>query len=112
MISKPPTAKDVLADNHAKANENGIGNTDKSIASQSITAENKTAYDRLQQVIGETHTAIKTQMFQHLAHTLESISSRNDSRDNHQQDKEVVNRRKPRCQCTKVHDTQSYDKED
>ena len=110
MAAKPPAAEEVLADNHAKANEYGVGNADKSIAFQSVTAEDKAAYDRLEQVIGEAHATKCTQMFQHAAHTLESIPSRNDCRDNHQQDKKVIDGRKPRFQHPKIHETQRKDK--
>ena len=83
MAAEPPTAEKVLADNHAKADEDGIGDADKPIALQSVAVEDETTYDRLQQVVREAHTTKHTQMFKRLANTLECIPSRDDGRDNH-----------------------------
>ena len=73
MVLKPIAAEKVLANDHPQADENGVCDADKAIAGQSIAAEDKTADDRLEQVVGEAHAAIEAQVAQRAANTFESI---------------------------------------
>ena len=73
MAAEPPTAEKVLANDHAKTDEDGIGDADEPIALQSVAVEDETTYDRLQQVVREAHATKHAQMFQRLANTLECI---------------------------------------
>ena len=57
MVLEPQTTKGVLHNDHGQADEYGVGDAHKAIALQSISAEDKTANDGLQQIVGETHAA-------------------------------------------------------
>ena len=73
MAPKPISAKCVLDDDHGKADEYGVGDAHKAVAAKSIAAEDETADDGLQQVVGETHAAKEAEMSKHATHTLGSI---------------------------------------
>ena len=57
MGSEPIAAEDVLPDDHCQSDEHGIGDAHTPVAGQSVTAEDETADDGLQQVVGEAHAA-------------------------------------------------------
>lgn len=57
MVLEPAPSKGVLHDDHRQTNEYGVGDAHKSIAAKPIAAEDETADDRLQQVVGEAHAA-------------------------------------------------------
>ena len=109
MILEPEAGEEVLRDNHRHANHHSIGDAQLIIAGEAVAAENGAADDGLQQIVGETHAAEDAQMMEHAAETLEGIPRRDHSRDNHQEDDEVVDRLKPHLDFAKVHETQSND---
>ncbi len=109
MTAKPESGEKVLRDNHANTYHHGIGDAQFVIAGQTIAAEDGAADDGLQQIVGETHAAKDAQMMEHTAHTLKGIPSRDDSRDYHQEDDEVVDGLEPAFQIAKVHETQGDD---
>ena len=84
MAGEPETGEAVLHDNHSYANHHGIGDAQLVIAGKTITTEDSATYDRLQQIIGETHAAEDAQVMEDLAHTLEGIPRRDHCRHNHQ----------------------------
>lgn len=61
MASKPPAAEEILADYHAKTYENGISDANPSVKGQAVTIEDIATYNRLKQIVGETHAAKNTQ---------------------------------------------------
>ena len=65
------------------------------VAGEAVAAEDSAADDRLQQIVGETHTTENAEMVEHSTDALEGIPNRNDGRDDHQQDDEVVDGLKP-----------------
>ena len=73
MIVEPVSCKAVLDNNHCYTYEDGISDTQFVIAAKTIATEDGTADDRLQQIVGETHTAEDAQVMEHAAHTLEGI---------------------------------------
>ena len=73
MILKPITAEKVLADDHAQADDHSIGGTESSIAGQTITTEDGTADDGLQQIVGKTHATEDAQVMEYATNTLEGI---------------------------------------
>ena len=95
MAGKPITGKEILTNDHSTSNHNSIGNTQIAIAGQSIAAEDETADDGLEQIVGKTHATKNAEMMQHSANTPESIPGRNYCRDDHQQDNEVVDGLEP-----------------
>ena len=105
MVRKPEAGEDVLCDNHANTNHHGIGDAQFVITAQAIAAEDGAADDGLQQIVGETHPAEDAQMMEQTAHTLEGIPCRDHSRDNHQEDNEVVDGVEPAVKITKVYKT-------
>ena len=102
MILKPITAEEVLADDHAQADDHSIGGTESSIAGQTITTEDGTADDGLQQIVGKTHSAEDAEVMKYAAHTSESIPGRDYCRDNHQQDQKTVDGGGPQGKCSEV----------
>ena len=84
MASKPPAAEEILANYHAKTYENGIGDANPSVKGQAVTIEDIATYNRLKQIVGETHATKNTQMLEHLTHPLECIPCRDYYRHNHQ----------------------------
>ena len=73
MAGKPITGKEILTNDHSTSNQNSIGNTQIAIAGQTIAAEDETANDGLEQIVGKTHTPEDAEMMQHSANTPESI---------------------------------------
>ena len=73
MAGKPITGKEILTNDHSTSNNDGIGNTQIAIAGQSIAAEDETANDGLEQIVGKTHATKNAEMMQHSANTPESI---------------------------------------
>ena len=90
MVGEPVAAEDVLADDHQESHKYGVGDAQFVVAGKSVATEDETAYDGLQQVVGEAHTSEDAQVMEYAAHAIESIPGRNHSRDDHQQDDEVV----------------------
>lgn len=76
MAAKPIAGKTVLADDHRQTDEDSIGNAQLVITGQSVAAEDGTADDGLQQVIGKTHTAEYAQVMEYTANALECIPRR------------------------------------
>ena len=109
MAAKPEAGKEVLHDDHRHTNHHGVGDAQLVIAGQAIAAEDGTADDRLQQIVGETHAAKDAQMTEHAAHALEGIPRRDHSRDNHQEDDEVADRPEPVFQLAEICETQQND---
>ena len=73
MALEPIAAKGVLGDDHGQADEHGVGDAHEAVAGKAIAAEDETADDGLQQVVGETHAAKEAEVSKHAAHTLGSI---------------------------------------
>ena len=73
MAVEPIAGKTILTDDHGCTNHNGIGYAQIAIASQTVTIEDGTAYDGLQQVVGEAHAVKDAKVMQHLANFVESI---------------------------------------
>ena len=73
MVSKPEAGEAVLGDNHTNTYHHGVGDAQLIIAGQAVAAEDGTADDGLQQIVGETHTTEDAQVMEHTAHTLEGI---------------------------------------
>ena len=109
MTAEPIAGKAVLGDNHRDAYEDGIGDTQLVIATQTVTTEDGTANNGLQQIVGETHTSEDAKVVEHIAHTLECIPSRDNSRDNHQEDDKVVNGFEPHFDGAKIDESQDDD---
>ena len=95
MAGKPITGKEILTNDHSTSNHNSIGNTQIAIAGQTIAAEDETANDGLEQIVGKTHATKNAEMMQHSANAQESVPGRNHCRDDHQQDNEVVDGLEP-----------------
>ena len=106
MAGKPEAGEEVLRDNHANTYHHGVGDAQLVIASQAVATEDGTADDGLQQIVGEAHASEDAQVMKHPAHAIEGIPCRDHSRDNHQQDDEVVDGLKPQLQPAEVHETQ------
>lgn len=109
MALEPITAKRVLKENHGKANEHGVCDAHKAIASKSIATEDETANDGLQQVVGQTHASKKAKMTEHATHGVKGVPCRNHRRCNHYENEEVVNRSEPQRQIPKIHHAQHDD---
>ena len=73
MASKPPAAEEILADYHAKTYENGIGDANPSVKGQAVTIEDIATYNRLKQIVGETHASEYAEVVEHSAHILEGV---------------------------------------
>ena len=109
MTAKPVAAEGILGDDHRQTDHHGVCDAYLIVTAKTIAAEDGTADNGLQQVVRETHATKDTEMMEHSTNALEGIPGRDDSRDNHQQDDEVVDRFEPRVQATEVHKTQSND---
>ena len=109
MIAEPESGETILGDYHARSYHHGVGDAQLVVAGEAIATEDGAADDGLQQIVGETHAAEDAQMMEHAAETLEGIPRRNHSRDNHQQDNEVVNGFEPLADVAKVHESQDDD---
>ena len=95
MALEPIAAKNILYDDHSQADEHGIGDTHKPKTAQTITTEDETADDGLQQIVGETHAAKETKMTKGSANGSKGVPCRNYSRRDHHENKEVVDRCEP-----------------
>ena len=95
MTAEPVAGKEILTDNHSCSDHHGIGDTQQTIATQTVATENGTADDRLEQIVCKTHTSEDAKMMKHMTYTLEGIPARNHCRDNHQKNHEVIDRREP-----------------
>ena len=73
MTAKPITCEEILANNHSAANHDGIGNAQKMVTGQAIAAEDGTADDGLQQIVGETHATKDAEVMEHTPNALKSI---------------------------------------
>ena len=109
MAAKPIAGKAILRDDHSSTNHHSIGNTQIAIAGQTIAAENEAADDRLKQIVGKTHSTEDAEMMKHTANALESIPGRDDGRDDHQQDDEVVDGLEPEVKLAEIHKAQRKD---
>ena len=65
------------------------------ITGKPIAAEDEAADDGLEQIVGKAHAPKNAEMVEYLANALESIPGRNDGRDYHQEDDEIVDGLKP-----------------
>ena len=109
MTTEPIAGEAILGDDHRKAYENGVGNTQFVIAGEAVATEDGATDNRLQQIVGETHSAKDAQVVEHIAHALEGIPRRNNGRDNHQEDDEVVDGFEPHFNGPKVDKPQDDD---
>ena len=109
MTAKPIAGKTILTDDHRCPHHNGVCDTQRAIASQTVTAKDGTANDGLQQIVGETHASEDAKVTENLANTCESIPGGDHRRDNHQQDKEIVDGRQPRRYRTIIDDAHHDD---
>ena len=73
MAAKPIAGETVLCDDHCQTYKDGVGDAQLVIAGKAVATKDSTANDRLQQIVGETHTSEDSQVMEHIAHTLESI---------------------------------------
>ena len=78
MVAEPITGKEILTNDHSTSHNDGIGNTQIAITGKAIAAEDGTADNGLEQIVGKTHTTKDTKMMEHSAHALESIPGRDD----------------------------------
>ena len=106
MGSEPIATEDVLAYNHCQSDEHGVGDAHTSVAGQSVAAEEETADDGLQQIVGEAHSAEGAEVAECTAHRLEGIPRRDHSRNNHEEYEEVVDRCEPLLERTEARDAQ------
>ena len=95
MAAKPITGEEILRDDHSTSDHHGVSDAQLIIAGQTIAAEDEAADDGLEQIVGETHAPEDAEMMKHSADALEGIPGRDHSRDNHQQNDEVVDGLKP-----------------
>ena len=111
MVSEPIAAESILRDDHSQSDEYGIGRSNKSIAGQSVAAEDETSDNRLQQVVGQTHAAKGAEVAESVSHRAEGVPCRNHRRCDHREDEEVVDGGEPRCPVAKLHEAQHNDRE-
>ena len=109
MATKPITGEEILTNDHSASNHDGIGDAQMAITGKPIAAEDEAADDGLQQVVGEAHTPEDAEVMEHTAYARESIPGRHHSRDDHQQDDEVVDGLEPRFEFAEIHETQRKD---
>ena len=109
MGGEPIAGEEILADDHCAADHDGVGDAQIVVTGQTVAAEDGAADDGLEQVVGETHATEDAEMMEHAAHALEGVPGRDDGRDNHQQDDEVVDGLKPWIQIAEFDKTQRDD---
>ena len=73
MIAKPEAGKEVLCNHHSQSYHYGVGDAQFVITAQPVATEDGAADDRLQQIVGETHTAEDAKMVEYAAYALEGI---------------------------------------
>ena len=78
MDGEPITGKKILTNDHSTSNHDGIGDAQIVVAGKPIAAENGTADNGLEQIVGKTHTTKDTKVMEHTAYALESIPGRDD----------------------------------
>ena len=81
MTAEPISAEGILGQDHAQTDEYSVGDTYLIITAQTVSAEDETADDGLQQVVGETHPTEGAEVFQHAAYPFEGIPRRDYCRD-------------------------------
>ena len=106
MAPEPPADEEVLHDDHADAHEHRVGDAEFAVAGQAIAAEDEAADDGLQQVVGEAGAAEGAEVAERPAEAGEGVPGRNDGRDDHQQDAQVVDGLEPGLDGAEVHDAQ------
>ena len=109
MVAEPITGKEILTNDHSTSHNDGIGNTQIAITGKAIAAEDGTADNGLEQIVGKTHATEDTEVMKHTPNTLESVPGRNYCRDDHQQYDKAVNRLQPGVKFTEIHETQRWD---
>ena len=109
MTAEPIPTEEILADDHRHADENGIGDTQQTVASQTVAAEDETANDGLEQIVGQAHASECAQMTERTTHAIGGIPAGNNRRDNHTQDGEVIDRVKPDREAPEIHKAQRDD---
>ena len=109
MVAEPITGEEILADDHCAADHDGVGDAQIVVTGQTVAAEDGTADNGLEQIVGKTHTSEDAEMMEHTAHAIEGIPGRNHSRDDHQQDDEVVDGLKPWIEIAEFDKTQRDD---
>ena len=57
MIPEPEAGESILGDDHTQSDEDGEGHAHFVITAQTISAEDETADNRLQQIVRQTHTS-------------------------------------------------------
>ena len=72
------------------------------ITGKTITAEYEAADDGLEQIVGKAHATEDAEMVEHTTNTIEGIPGWDYSRDNHQQDDEVVDGLEPSFQNPQI----------
>jgi len=95
MVAEPITGKEILTNDHSTSHNDGIGNTQIVITGKAIAAEDGTADNGLEQIVGKTHATEDAEMMKHSTNAPESIPCRDDCRDNHQQYNEIVDGLQP-----------------
>lgn len=106
MAGKPPTAEQILGDDHHQADEHSIGDAHKAIASQAVATEDEAADDGLKQIVGEAHPAEDAQVMEDSADAFKGIPGRDYGRDDHHEDAEVADGREPQGYLPEIHEAQ------
>ena len=57
MVAKPITGKEILTNDHSTSDHYGVGDAYMMITCKTIAAEDGAADDRLEQIVGKTHTS-------------------------------------------------------
>ena len=109
MAAEPIAGEEILTNDHYASDHDGIGDAQIAVAGKPIATENGAADDGLKQIVGKAHTSEDAEMMEHSTNALEGIPGRHHSRNNHQQDDEVVDRLEPEVQLPKIHETQRDD---
>ena len=73
MVAEPITGKEILTNDHSTSHNDGIGNTQIAITGKAIAAEDGTADNGLEQIVGKTHAAEYAEVVEHSAHILEGV---------------------------------------
>ena len=95
MTAKPTAAEGILTDDHRQTNHHGVCDAYLIVTAKTIAAEDGTADNGLEQIVGKTHATEDAEMMKHSTNAPESIPCRDDCRDNHQQYNEIVDGLQP-----------------
>ena len=106
MILKPITTEKILSNNHSQSNECCIGYSYMTIHSKTKSTEDNTSEQRLQQIIGKTHTTEDAKMLKRFPHTSKGIPCRHHRRGNHAKNHKIIYWREPKLKCSKINQTQ------